>query len=119
MHAIYEKTDTLLVNPVLFVLAIALASNAFRDYSTLEEILAIEPPAGEDLFHVEWKDDILDVPFFQTVTSQGPTGEIQKSNSFSRQLVELGRRAGYRENITVHAARREALIQADGMIPTQ
>ncbi|KAI9773400.1 MAG: hypothetical protein M1840_007615 [Geoglossum simile] len=113
MHAIYEKTDTLLVNPVLFLLAIALADNAFRDYCTLEEILAIEPPTDDNFFHVEWKEDILDVPFFQTTNSQGPTGKIQKSNSFSRQLVTLGRRAGYKENVTVHDARREALIKAD------
>ncbi|KAH0542349.1 hypothetical protein FGG08_003287 [Glutinoglossum americanum] len=113
MHSIYEKTDTLLVNPVLFLLAIALADNAFRDYSTLEEILAIEPPADEDLYHIEWKDDILDMPFFRTATFEGPTNKIQKSNSFSHQLVALGRRAGYEENITVHDARREALIKAD------
>ena len=115
MHSVYEKTDTLLINPVLFLLAIALADNAFKDYSTLEEILAIEPPVDEDLCHIEWKDNILDIPFFRSATFRGPTGNIQKSNSFSHQLVALGRRAGYEENITVHDARREALIKADGI----
>jgi hypothetical protein len=119
MHSIYEKTDTLLVNSVLYLLAIALADNAFRDYSTLEEILAIELQTDEDLCYIEWKDDILDVPFFQTMTSQGPTGKIQKSTSFGGQLVALSRQAGYEKNITVHDAQREALIKADGMVLIQ
>jgi hypothetical protein len=39
---------------VLFILAIALADNAFRDYSTAEEIFAIRPPSiEEDIWELE------------------------------------------------------------------
>ena len=113
-HPIYEHTDTLAVNPVAFILAIALADGAFRDYATLDEILAIEPPSDEAIWQVEWKESILDTPFCRAITSRGLSSNIQTANSFGDQLARLGKRSGHERNITIHAVRREALIKADG-----
>jgi hypothetical protein len=45
---------------VLFLLAIALADNAFRDYTSADDIFAIRPPsADEDMCELEWKDTTL------------------------------------------------------------
>ncbi len=94
----------------------ALADGAFKDYSTLEEILELEPPADQNIWHVEWKDSVLDTPVFRKVSLDGPTDEIQTSSSYDQQLSAVGHRAGYKVNITVHAARREALVKADGKL---
>ncbi len=37
----YEDTSILVINAVVFILALTLAVNAFRNYSTLKEILVI------------------------------------------------------------------------------
>ncbi len=45
----YEDTPVLAINAVAFILALALAANAFRNYSTLKEILAIMPANNESV----------------------------------------------------------------------
>ncbi|KAH0541585.1 hypothetical protein FGG08_003933 [Glutinoglossum americanum] len=112
-HAMYEDMTPLFANPVLPVLAIALADGVFKDYTTFEEIFAIPPPADGSLHHLEIHKDKQDLPFFRVISCSGPTGKIQSASSFSSRLTGLGHRAGYRENIMVHDIRREALIKAD------
>ena len=97
-------------------LAIALANDAFQDYSSFEEIEAIPPPERGSLYHLRFKPSLLDQPFFRTVTKTGPTEKILKSNSWTTRLKDLGHRAGISENVTVHAFRREALVKADGKV---
>ena len=41
----YKDMEPLFANPVLPLLAIALADHAFQDYGSFEEIEAIPPPA--------------------------------------------------------------------------
>ena len=106
--------EPLFANPVLPLLAIALADHAFRDYQTFEDIEAIPAPADGSLHHLRIKQDLLRVPFFQIVTADGPTGKIHGASSFSNRTVNLGHRAGYEENIGIHDIRREVLGKADG-----
>jgi len=47
------------------------------------------------------------------MSCDGPTGQIQTASSFSKQLTSACPRAGFKNNITVHAARREALVKAN------
>lgn len=110
----YKDMKPLFANPVLPLLAIALADRAFQDYATFEEIEAIPPPADESLHHLRIKKDMLRVPFFWIVSADGPTGKIQGAGSFSNRTVDLGHRAGYEENIGIHNIRRKALVKADG-----
>ena len=92
---------------------IALADDTFQDYHTFEEIFVILPPSDRTLFELHIRKELELVPFFQTISPNGPTGEIQKVGSFSKQLVDLGHRAGYPQNIGFYAVRREVLIKAD------
>ena len=103
-------------NPVLYILALALADDAFKDYNTLEEILELEPPLDQNIWHLEWKDCVLDLPVFRKMSLHGPTDTIQSSGSYDRQLSDWGHRAGFEVNISVHYARREALVKADGKL---
>ncbi|KAL8936221.1 MAG: hypothetical protein Q9216_005048 [Gyalolechia sp. 2 TL-2023] len=109
----YEDMEPLFANPVLPLLAIALADRAFQDDATFEELEAIPPPADGSLHHLRIKKDMLRVPFFQIVSADGPTGKIHGSGLFSNRMVALGHRAGYEENIGIHDIRREALVKAD------
>jgi hypothetical protein len=106
-------------SPVLYILALALADDAFKEYSTLEEILELEPPLDQNIWHLEWKDGVLDLPVFRKMSLHGPTNTIQSSSSYDRQLSDLGHRAGFEVNISVHDARREALVKADGKLSLQ
>lgn len=61
-------------------------------------------------------DDLSDLPLFQAVSSDGPTGKIQTAGRFGIRTVQLERRAGYEKNIEIHAIRREVLVEADGKL---
>ncbi|KAL9106911.1 MAG: hypothetical protein Q9187_008504, partial [Circinaria calcarea] len=113
-HGMYEDMEPLFANPVLPLLAIALADEAFQDYGTFEEIEAIPPPGDGSLHYIRIKKEMLDIPFFQSITPNGPTGKIQKAVPFSNRTVALGHRAGYQENIGIHDIRAEVLVRADG-----
>ena len=106
--------EPLFANPVLLLLAIALADRAFQDYTIFEDIEAIFPPADGSLYHLRIKKDMLHVPFFQIVFVDGPTGKIQRTVFFSNRTVNLNHRAGYEENIGIHDIRKEAFVKADG-----
>jgi hypothetical protein len=58
---------------------------------------------------------MLDVPFFQSMAPEGPSGKIQKASSFSAQLTGGAQRSGY-GIVRVHDGRREALVKADCMV---
>ena len=54
----------LVVNPILFILGIALASGAFKHYKTADEIFDLRPPHYDDDWILEWADHMQDVPVF-------------------------------------------------------
>jgi hypothetical protein len=63
---------------------------------------------------LKFKKSFLDIPFFQRMSRDGPTGEHEDAASYHRRKVELGHRAGYVVNITTHAARRESMVKVGG-----
>lgn len=105
-NSVHEGLDPrpLFCNPVLMILARAIADNTFRDYSTIEELLEIEPPKDE-IYYLRQKDSVLSKPFFYIIS----TGEIEKADTFSRRLRELGIRAGYLRTPTICDFRAESL----------
>jgi hypothetical protein len=112
----YEDIEPLFACAMLPALAIALANDAFQDYCSLEEIFDILPPIAGTLQPLRIKDDMLDVPFFQTFNADGPTGTIEKANTFSNRTVNLSYRAGFPTNITIYCGRREALVKVDSIL---
>lgn len=105
-HSVHEGLEPrpLFCNPVLTILARAIADYVFRDYSTMEELLEIEPPEDE-IYHLRQNKSVLSKPFFHVIS----TGEIEKADTFSRRLRELGIRAGYLQPPTIHDFRAEGL----------
>lgn len=111
----YEDIKPLFACAMLPALAITLANDAFQDYHSYEEIFAIQTPIAGIVHPLRIREDMLEVPFFQTFDENGPTDVIEKAGPFSARTVSLGHRAGFPTNITMHCRRREALVKADGM----
>ena len=88
------------------MLARAIADKAFRDYQTVKELLRKTKCTAFG------RDDILDKPFFYVIC----TGEMDKADTFSRCLRELGTRAGYLRPPTIHDFRAGGLYLV-GMFP--
>lgn len=111
----YEDIEPLFACAMLPALAITLANDALQDYHSYEEIFAIPPPMAGTVHSLRIREEMLEVPFFQTFDADGPTGVIEKAGPFSARTVNLGHRAGFPTNITIHCGRRESLVKAAGM----
>ena len=79
----YEDIEPLFACAMLPALAISLANDAFQDYHSIQEIFAIPPPIASTVHQLRIKEEMLDVPFFQTFDANGPTSMIEKANTFS------------------------------------
>ncbi|KIM93155.1 hypothetical protein OIDMADRAFT_61940 [Oidiodendron maius Zn] len=110
-HGLYEDMEPLFANPLLPFFAIAIANNAFRHYDSLESIFDIPAPRRGTVKILKFKKSFKNVPFFQRMSRDGPTGEPEKATSYHRRKVALGHRAGYIVNITTHAGRREVIVK--------
>ena len=95
-------------NPILFVLAIALASGAIKDYETADGIFNLEV-LGYNPCISAWVDHMLCVPIFRWPTYVGPTRASPKSSSLSRQPTNEAQRRCYNK-LTVFEYRREGLM---------
>ena len=95
------------------MLARAIADYAFRDYSIIEELLAIEPPEDK-IYYFRQYGSILNKPFFYMIS----TGEIEKADTFSRRLRELGIRTGYLRCPTIYDFRAEGLYLIGIFLPS-
>lgn len=105
-HEIYEglssRPQFLLLNPMLPIVALLLASNRFRDYATVDAVLAIPAPPPDEVYVLEWTDP--ESPLFE-----GLDGLIQKAAVLAKMLRECAIRAGYSTNPTIHDFRAEGL----------
>ena len=121
LHVRFEDLDSFVCreqekptrNTLLFFLAIAVADGAIKHFNTLEELLKVKLQPWEETFVFQWTESSLEKPIFQAVSAEGPTGKALTYLSMHTAVVQLGRRAGYTENITAHAIRRGFLSAAD------
>lgn len=95
----------LCLNPLLPIIARLLASGAFRDYSSFDELTRIRPTTEEPV-SLHWKTELLDSPFFKSYSNEE---KIETASSFSHRHRDLGIRVGYVDPPTIHDFRREVL----------
>jgi hypothetical protein len=86
---------------MLFILAILVAKRAFRDYKTIEELLDLVPPDGE-IYPLQWRESVVDLPFFESMSAKASSGKIENANAFSKRFQGLGFRSGYLRPPTIH-----------------
>lgn len=91
-----------------------ISSGAFKNHKTVEDVLSARAPNGRYQV-LDWADDALDKPVFPEMSSDGPTEKIKNETSWGQQCSDWAVRADFTEGMGLHAARREALIQVDGM----
>jgi hypothetical protein len=101
-------------NPILFILAIALASGAIKDYETADGIFNLEA-LGYNHYISAWVDHMLRVPIFRWPTYIGPTRTNPKSGSLSRQLTTEAQRPCYNK-FTAFDFRGEGLTSSKAPI---
>jgi len=113
-HFVHQglQPGRLMCTPVLTLLARAIADNAFKDYSTMEELLAIEP-SKDEMYCLQQSDRVHDKTFFQAIS----IGQMEKASTFSKRLRALGLCAGYLHPPTIHDFRAEGLYLI-GMLPS-
>ena len=96
-------------NPILFLVAMALASRAFKDYDTVDEIFNLEAPHYNRLI-LEWATHMLQVPISKGPSYPGPTRAIQEPSLFSRQVKKAAQRSCY-NTMTAFDFRGEGLTR--------
>jgi len=107
----------LVVQPMVFSLAVFLAAGAIKKYKTIEQVLAVKPPSDGRQWVLDWEDEVLDWPVYPEVSADGAVWEkIQTASSFNSQLAGVSDRAGLGERVQVHSGRREALLKATGQL---
>jgi hypothetical protein len=114
-YPIYERLDPappLFANALLFLLFIFISRHAFKNYRTLEDVLAARALKGKYQI-MEWADNALGSLVFLEITVDGLTEKAKTASSWSHKCLDWAKRADFPNGIGLHATRREALIQVD------
>jgi hypothetical protein len=118
-HPLYERLNPappLFANGLLFLLAILISAGAFRDHSTIEDVLAARPPSRRKYRIMEWAEGVSDDPVFPEMSVDGPTKKTKNETAWGDQCSDWAKRAGFTEGMGLHAPRRETLIKVDGKV---
>ena len=70
-----KQHHTLLYNSAAYFLALAIADNALLHIESLEDLLKMEIPAGQDEIDLMFKDSVLDLPILRKCTKGKGTTE--------------------------------------------
>jgi hypothetical protein len=87
------------------MLIIFLATKAFKQYHTVEQISALGPPAHKRHWVIEWPDHVINRPVFSVLSKDGPTDKIQSSSHFGIQVKEAFLQTGMGMHVTIHSSR--------------
>ncbi|KAL9049391.1 MAG: hypothetical protein Q9162_007245 [Coniocarpon cinnabarinum] len=116
----HEREDNLTMCPILHMLALALADEAFEaGIRSVEDIYRLRVTGGRNSLELRWKESMLDVPVFRRLVSskEGITTSSTRAltyNVFNKSLRDLGQRAGLRWPLTPYCLRRAAGNALDG-----
>jgi hypothetical protein len=66
-----REPDLLYFNSLLPFIANLLNIYAFRDYHTIEELFDVVPPGHTTSCYIPWREDLLEEPFFLSLTREG------------------------------------------------
>ncbi|KAI5814744.1 hypothetical protein BZA77DRAFT_389010 [Pyronema omphalodes] len=102
-YMLYEVRNSPMLCPVLNMIALAFADNAFKEAGITrpEDIYDIQIPISLDKLSIEWKPEIMETPVFQDATIE-PEDVVVDSDAwsftgFDHYLERLGLISGYPE----------------------
>ncbi|KAK6428402.1 hypothetical protein LTR95_015454 [Oleoguttula sp. CCFEE 5521] len=105
---IREDKSIRIICPISALLALGLADEAFAEIATVDKLRAmIAPPAGCRVVSLSIKPEKRELPVFRCVQEGGiSSSRILQNSTLSRDLAELGRRAGYVQTLRPYSIRR-------------
>ena len=115
MTFVFYENDYLMFCPVLYMLALAFADNAFAsdDIKSAQDIHKLIVPEFKESIYLKWKDEWMSRPIFRRACStvDGPVTSMVKAlpyASYASHLSRLAIGAGFRASFTAYAFRRGA-----------
>jgi hypothetical protein len=92
----------------------AISDNALFGIESLENLLKMEIPAGQDEINLFFKEEVRDLPILRKCTKEkGTTEEIMPKDAF-RRIFRAVMKAGYICGTSIHAVRRYLGQKVDG-----
>ena len=119
IFAFYEAED-LACCGVTFMLALALADNAFKNkFTSLKDIYSLIVPPDTDRIRLHWDDDWAERPVFRDVEHPAKGICISKTKSLvytkhRHHLVRLGRTCGFEKRLEFYDLRRASGKRLNG-----
>ncbi|KFZ20283.1 hypothetical protein V502_03243, partial [Pseudogymnoascus sp. VKM F-4520 (FW-2644)] len=106
IHIVLNSAKDLQRNGIMFFFVMAIADKAFKCYETLGDLMRARLPRDRDSWTLERKDDACERPVLRMACTNG----VHKTRALTfaalrDQIVSLGKRVGYRDNVKVHAIR--------------
>ena len=93
----------------------AISDNALFGIESLEDLLKMEIPAGQDEIDLIFKEEVRDLPILRKCTKEkGTTEEIMPKSAFLRIFRAMMRKTGYFCGTSIHAIRRYVGKKIDG-----
>jgi hypothetical protein len=110
----------LLYNSTAYFLAMAIADNALFHIKSLDDLQALEIPAGEHELILSFEESALNRPILRTCTKEkGITEDIMPKSAFLRIFRAMMQKEGYFCGSSIHAVRRGLGKKIDGESPSQ
>ena len=110
-----KEHHNLLYNSAAYFLALAIADNALLHIKSLEDLLEMEIPAGQDEIDLIFEESVLDLPILRKCTKgKDTTEEIMPKEAFLRIFQATLKKTGYFCGSTIHAVRRYLGKKIDG-----
>lgn len=112
-----SECSKLLHNDTQFLLALALADNAFFGIESPEKLWTIRIPEGKDHVQLLWREDVKDLPILRKANKNGAVSSKSMSRSqFDEIIKDVLGRAGFFEKPTIHAIRRALGAKINGRL---
>jgi hypothetical protein len=110
-----KEHPKLIYNSTAYFVAMALADGALYGIESVEDLLKMEIPAGQDEIDLIFKKSVLDLPILRNCTKEkGTTEEIMPTSAFLRIFRAMMKKAGYMCGTSIHAIRRYLGKKVDG-----
>ena len=108
----YDNDGNLVCNPVMYMMALAFADNAFaNNFTRPEQIYELVVPHESDRIRLQWKESWAQIPIFRDVenTPNGirvsPTKPLQYMKH-RHHFIRLGRTCGFEKTLEFYDLRR-------------
>jgi hypothetical protein len=83
-----KPAPPLSANGLLFLLVIIISAGAFRDYSTIEDVLAARPPPGRKYWIMGWANRVLNDLVFPEMSVDEPTEKTKNKTAWGHQCLD-------------------------------